>query len=328
MSNWDDCFLVLDGERAVSLKHFLYPIYHGVTAPWRHAIAKQCDRESFWPAVVLFYHRIDDSQPNDWTITNAAFDRHIELLARQTNVVGLKELQVGQEGGSRSSLQVAITFDDGYESSWLNAIPKILERKWPITYFVSTLYAETLDPFPHDLARGTYHRPTSIRQLQEMAAAGVEIGCHTHSHIDLGLPHSRATLEREIIDSRKRLQDWTGQSVRYFSFPYGMPKNMSQAAVDIVYEAGFEGFCSAYGALNWADGDGFHLQRIHASDHVASLKNWLSLDPRKVFDARRFIYIDPRNPGRRFNDLKQKLAREPLPEPAKDESDRQVLNYT
>ena len=47
-------------------------------------------------------------------------------------------------------------------------------------------------------------------------------------------------------------------------------------------EAGFDGVCSAYGGYNFPGDDPFHLRRIHGDPETIRLKNWLTLDPRKL----------------------------------------------
>ena len=55
-------------------------------------------------------------------------------------------------------------------------------------------------------------------------------------------------------------------------------------------ECGYEGVCSAYGGYNFPGDDAFHLQRIHADDDMIRLKNWVTVDPRKLKKHRRFTY--------------------------------------
>ena len=55
-------------------------------------------------------------------------------------------------------------------------------------------------------------------------------------------------------------------------------------------EAGFAGVCSAYGGYNVPGDDPFHLQRIHADPDIIRLKNWLTVDPRKLARVARFQY--------------------------------------
>ena len=81
-----------------------------------------------------------------------------------------------------------------------------------------------------------------------------------------------------------------GREVRYFAFPYGMHKNLSVEAFDVAFNAGYYGVCSAYGGYNFPGDDAFHLRRIHADPELVRLKNWLTVDPRKV---RSQIDFDP-----------------------------------
>ena len=44
----------------------------------------------------------------------------------------------------------AVTFDDGYENNYLNALPILRELNVPATIFVATKYLDTDRPFPFD----------------------------------------------------------------------------------------------------------------------------------------------------------------------------------
>ena len=158
----------------------------------------------------------------------------------------------------------------------------LLERRIPVTYFVSTYYIETGEPFPHDVARCIPLRPNTIDEIRTMAENGVQIGAHSHSHVDFGKPLSKRKLHQEISDVRKRLQDWTGQPIEYFAFPFGLSRNISQEAIEVVFESGFKCFVSAAGGVNWPGQDANHLQRIHGDPGFAAFKNWLTYDPHKI----------------------------------------------
>jgi peptidoglycan/xylan/chitin deacetylase (PgdA/CDA1 family) len=266
------------------------PIYRWVTTPWRNQLAARFDRTRTWPAAILFYHRVADREPNDWSLSNDQFRRHLDWYATVGKFVSIRQVQLGQQLGKRDQLEIVITFDDGYRETLEQAIPLLVERSIPCTFFVSTEYAEKGSFFPHDLAIQQRHHPVTIHDVRRIAGQGIEIGCHTHSHLNLGLQYDRDRLTMEIRDCRHRLQDWSGQSIDYFSFPFGLQTNMSQSAIDMVYEAGFKGFLSAYGAWNLIPGDDFHLARIHAPTGLEHLQNWMTLDPRKVYRPATFEY--------------------------------------
>jgi len=264
------------------LRENLLNTYEWLTSSTRRVLVERFSESRSWPASVVFYHRVADTVPNPWSITNDNFVEHLDLISELATFASLDDTVRSQQQATRDRLSVAITFDDGYAENLDRAIPELIRRKIPCTYFVTTGHVEHQNYFEHDVTRKQPLCVNSISEIRWMANNGIQIGGHTSSHIDLGKPWSRQRLVLEISDSRKKLQDWTGQEVAYFAFPYGLPKNMSQAAIDMVFESGYRAFVSAYGGLNFPGGDAFHISRFHGECGTASLHNWLTMDPRKI----------------------------------------------
>ncbi len=248
----------------------------------RLRIARELKASGDFPAAILFYHRVADSNLNRWSLSNRNFIKHLDWIQKHRRFVSLDEIRSSQISGTRSEAMVGLTFDDGYAENLDKAIPELLRREIPCTYFVSTHFIETGEPFPHDLAAGVPIKPNSIADIQRLAAEGITIGGHTDTHIDLGKDISPQQMKIEISDSRKKLQDWVQQPVQYFAFPFGLKANITQRSIDAVFEAGFESFVSAAGGLNWPGSDPRHMHRIHGDPGIAAIKNWLTLDPRKM----------------------------------------------
>lgn len=267
-------------------------LYRWSTTRTRMHLAKQFEASGTYPAAILFYHRVADSHPNGWTISNSNFAQHLDWVQQNARFASLSDIRKSQSNGHRTVAMVSLTFDDGYSENCEKAIPTILERKIPCTYFVSTHFVETGEPFPHDRAAGFPLKPNTIEEIQRLASQGIMIGGHTHTHLDLGKPLSAEQIKREISDSRKKLQDWSQQPVHYFAFPYGLKENVSQQSIDAVLEAGYECFLTAAGGLNWPGEAPVHLQRIHGDPGMAALTNWLTLDPRKL-KLKSPVVIDP-----------------------------------
>jgi peptidoglycan/xylan/chitin deacetylase (PgdA/CDA1 family) len=257
-------------------------LYRWATTKTRTNIARKYMALGSYPAFILFYHRVADTCPNAWSISNANFIKHLDWVAKHARFASLDDIRTSQLNGHRSVPMVGLTFDDAYSENCDIAIPTIVDRKIPCTYFATTHFVETGEPFPHDITAGHPLRPNSIAEIQRMADAGITIGAHSHTHINFGKPLSDSQLKTEIADVRKKLQDWSQQSVRYFAFPYGLKKNCSQRAIDCIFEAGYECFVSAAGGMNWPGHDANHLERIHGDPGMATLTNWLTLDPRKL----------------------------------------------
>ncbi|MGL4514476.1 MAG: polysaccharide deacetylase family protein [Lacipirellulaceae bacterium] len=261
------------------------------------------------PVCSLFYHRVAEANHNPWTISTREFVEQLDWLARRFDFVSMAEGQrrVAECDSHRPS--VVITFDDGYADNCEQAIPLLVERGIPTTYFVSTDFIANQKPFPHDVERGCPLRPNTIDQLKSMADAGVELGAHTRTHRKLGGVTDATILDGEIGGSVDDLRSWTGHPVRYFAFPNGQPSDLCAEGVAAARRAGLLGVCSAYGNFNLPPSnehkqDPYHVRRIHGDPIWARFTNWMTIDTR-------FLAGDDRVD----DDQLMRLAR-PTPQPA------------
>ncbi len=113
------------------------------------------------------------------------------------------------------------------------------------------------------------------------------------------------------MGSKQELEAAIGREVRYFAFPFGLHENLSQQAFRLAHEAGFKGVCSAYGAYNWPGDDPFHLRRIHADPEFIRMKNWLTVDARK-------LEVEQFDPGDYRQTTATSSASIPAPAPAEE----------
>ncbi len=263
------------------LKHTALAAYYTASLPLRSAQQRARHRQGQEPISILFYHRVADQHPNAWTMSTDDFARQIDWIQRHRDVVSLSEAQRRVASGHNARPTVCLTFDDGYADNCDFALPLLIRRGLPVTYFVSSDHVLGDLPFPHDVAAGVSLRPNTLSELRAMADAGVEIGAHTRTHADLGKIVDDDLLVAEIAGSKQDLEQALGKPVPFFAFPFGLHENLSARAFQVAHQAGFAGVCSAYGAYNLPGDDPFHLQRIHADPELVRLKNWLTVDPRK-----------------------------------------------
>lgn len=262
-----------------TLKSCLIQSYRYATWPWRQMVMSQLKRQHALPVAVLYYHRVANEHPNSWTISEAEFERQVDWMQKNFDLISLEETQRRiRTGCSRPS--VSLTFDDGYAENCSFALPMLIERKIPVTYFVTTYHTAHNKPFPHDVERGQPLPTNTIDSLRALANAGVEIGGHTRNHPDLGSGLSDEELFDEVIVSTLEMEKLIGRPIRYFAFPYGLRKNLDPRAFKLLKDNGFFGVCSAYGGVNEINGDDFHIQRIHGDPNFERIINWLSSDPR------------------------------------------------
>ncbi|MGE5522224.1 MAG: polysaccharide deacetylase family protein [Rhodospirillaceae bacterium] len=93
---------------------------------------------------VLMYHRTP-AEPDPLlpeVLDAAAFGRHMALLARNFNVMALREACARLANGTLPSRAACITFDDGYADNERIALPILKRLGVPATFFVATGYMD------------------------------------------------------------------------------------------------------------------------------------------------------------------------------------------
>ncbi|MGO9115135.1 MAG: polysaccharide deacetylase family protein [Thermoguttaceae bacterium] len=183
---------------------------------------------------ILTYHRVSPMiqgfPPPTHNVTPDRFREHVTgLLNRGFAVWPLRELlRYNALGRPTPPRTIALTFDDGFQSVYTNALPVLREFHVPATVFVTTAYLGGMAPFPFDtwglahreaLPPATY-RPLTIEQCHEMVDSGlIDLGAHTHTHRDM---RGRPDCFREDLQiSVDFLRTKFGLTDVMFAFPYG-----------------------------------------------------------------------------------------------------------
>ena len=160
-------------------KEYALAGYYWATLPARRRAAIDRAARHMEPVRILFYHRVADEHPNDWTMSTRSFAAQIRWLRARFDLVSLAEAQARIAAGRNRWPTACITFDDGYADNMRFAVPLLLKHQVPFTYFVSTSHVLGGRPFPHDVQAGQPLGPNTPAHLRQLAAAGVEIGGHT-----------------------------------------------------------------------------------------------------------------------------------------------------
>jgi peptidoglycan/xylan/chitin deacetylase (PgdA/CDA1 family) len=176
--------------------------------------------------LVLCYHAISASWPDATAVTPSQLERQLAFLRERGFVGATFSEALGDPPAPRT---LAVTFDDGYRSVIERAFP-ILERLGiPGTVFVPSAYASAPDPrFWAGTGRerwfGGPHEAEltglSWQELQQLIAAGWEVGSHTRSHPHLTELDDDA-LEEELAGSRRECERSAGQPCCSLAYPYG-----------------------------------------------------------------------------------------------------------
>jgi peptidoglycan/xylan/chitin deacetylase (PgdA/CDA1 family) len=161
-------------------------------------------------APILLYHHVEPTPSSLlYGINTETFENHLSYLsAHGYHTINLAQLrQAILDGLLLPPQPVIITFDDGNVDNYDYAFP--IMQKYG---FTGTVYIVA-----NRLASEGY---LSIEQLQELAAAGWEIGSHSMTHLDLANAPAEQ-LRQEIIGSRLHLEKEIGVDVLSFAYPFG-----------------------------------------------------------------------------------------------------------
>ena len=185
---------------------------------------------------VLTYHgvaavaaRTSNRRADKYLLAEAIFREQLALLARE----GFRPALLGElwtrpgslpDAGSRAIL----TFDDGLVSQYEVAYPALAERGMRADFFVNT---------------ATIGQPgfLSSREIAEMQAGGMSFQSHGHDHVVL-LGLSDQSLDRQLRDSKRRLEDRLGTAVDFFAAPYGF---VSRRIILAARRAGYRAVCTS-----------------------------------------------------------------------------------
>jgi peptidoglycan/xylan/chitin deacetylase (PgdA/CDA1 family) len=159
------------------------------------------------------------------------------------------------KSGKVEAPTVVLTFDDGYRENYLNSQAVSTEEDFSAAFFVCTKKIGTDQGFTHDTKRGEEgFLPLTWEQVRSLHESGFELGSHTRTHFDCGSTDLER-LKDEILGSKSDLESEFEKPIKYFSFPWGKPENISEASVGLAE--------NAYMALFAADG-GVNLPGSHS----------------------------------------------------------------
>ena len=173
--------------------------------------------------VILTYHPVkkEDSEK---------FINQMDALLKAGRPVSLSEAYY-------DDYNIAVTFDDGFQSVLFNALPILRERNIPATIFVPTgslgKKPEWINSPHHDFADETV---LSEEQLKTLPSDLVEIGSHTVSHMKLD-NIDESVVKREINESKIKLESIVNKNVNFISVPYAI---FDEKFTDLFRDAGYE----------------------------------------------------------------------------------------
>jgi peptidoglycan/xylan/chitin deacetylase (PgdA/CDA1 family) len=161
-------------------------------------------------APILLYHRVEG------TTTDSRYSVPVPVFRAQMQALhdwGYTAIPISllldalTEGAPLPEKPVVITFDDGNLNIYENAFPIMQEYGYPGVFYI----------IARNINVGT--NVVHVPELEEMIAAGWEVGSHSYNHPDLAANH--ALIPYEVGQSKADLEAALGVEIQTFAYPYG-----------------------------------------------------------------------------------------------------------
>jgi len=173
--------------------------------------------------ILLYHHIADDSGSNRYYVSPENFQQQMLTLQQQgyTSITPSLLVEALVYGAELPPRPVVITFDDGNLDVYTTAFPIMRQLGFVGAFYIVSdrLGAEGF---------------AGAAELNELVAAGWEIGSHSMTHADLTLSHD--ILRTEILQSRLLLEEAINVPVRSFAYPFGL---VDETVVDKTEDYGF-----------------------------------------------------------------------------------------
>jgi peptidoglycan/xylan/chitin deacetylase (PgdA/CDA1 family) len=244
---------------------------------------------------ILTFHAVDDTA-SVIAFSPELFRRGLQRLseAGYRTITLMEATECIQHREPFPDRAFVITFDDGYESVYSNALPVLRDLNFSATVYLTTGMNPT-GRFDERLPSLENRLMLSWGEIQEMQKYAIEFGAHTLTHPDL-TKLSQQQIELEIGDSKKRIEDATGTEVSSFAYPFGRFDDRSRE----IAQQYFASACSDRLGIASLQSDLYTLERVDA--YYLRSEKAFDLLPTKFFPG----YIMSRNLPRRLRRLLQK----------------------
>lgn len=210
---------------------------------------------------IITFHSLDDSG-SVISMPPRRFARIVdELAGAGWRGCSVSEALTAWRVGDRRPRRVALSFDDGYRNLLDEALPRLRDAGFSATVFVVAGRCGKDNRWPGQPSSIPTLELLDWRQLEQLLAAGWEVGSHGLDHLTLPTL-SRERAARELRDARSLLQQRLGCEVPLFAYPYGaLDANVRALAREV-----YDGACGTRLALATAAdlADPFEMPRLDA----------------------------------------------------------------
>jgi peptidoglycan/xylan/chitin deacetylase (PgdA/CDA1 family) len=202
---------------------------------------------------IFRYHHVSEligSSVKGMQVFPDEFEQQMRFLSQKGfRCLGLSEVVDNwQQGKPQPDHSFVLTFDDGYIDNFENVSPILKKFGFTATIFVVVK--------PVEDGNKDY---LSWQEMRELAQNPFTFGSHTLTHPRLSSQDHR-TIERELDESKKIIEDRLGQPVDMLAYPYG---DSNERIQEIACRIGYRAACG----MTWGHITAFNLWRVPIYEH-------------------------------------------------------------
>lgn len=246
---------------------------------------------------ILMYHRIADIPGDRNALPKEKFAEQLEYLSKH-NYHTITPEQLYNHFVNKAKLPknpVLLTFDDGYQDNYLEALP--LLKKYNMTAVVFPIYNWIGKPNKWENFGKQETTTMNLAELKSWLNHGLDIQPHTADHPFL-TQCNEEKLNLEIIDTKTKFEKLLDKPMDYLCYPYGF---FNQQVINIVKKANYKMAFAIFENVPLWHIDLFALPRIPIPSHQKMWKFKLKVSSIHI------IFVAMRKWERQFKQLKNKF---------------------
>jgi len=203
---------------------------------------------------VVAFHGIEPSPEGRYETSTGAFEFFLSTLKTYgyQTITFADLMNYLDKGKPLPAKPIIITSDDGYQNTYIYALPILKKYGYKMTVFLITSYmgndenTRRLNEFDFD-AEGVPHRPMLIwPEVRAMSKYGIEFQSHTWSHgIITNIPIEQA--ERELAQSKIDIEVNVGKPCFIVAWSHGI---FNGEVLSLLPKTGYRGAAAYDGGIN------------------------------------------------------------------------------
>ena len=164
---------------------------------------------------VLMYHSISrDNNRISVSVTN--FKKQMKLMS----LLGYKGYSLNKINSKTSKKKIIITFDDGYENIFTEAMPVLKKFNFSATCFIVNKKIGYFNDWDKNQKNFKKKKLMNKKQINTWINNGFEVGSHTMNHYNLKYL-SNDQKKYQILKPKQFFKTNYGINIQSFSYPFG-----------------------------------------------------------------------------------------------------------